>query len=84
MKLQMKTPLLLCALLSVVTAGEDEDRGNLRYKPSSNTCGTDPRRIPSNDIGIRFNKISFAGAIPTEVSWPLMPKDFPLCPSAYS
>ncbi len=50
----------------------------------SNTCRTDPPRIPSNDIGIRFNKISFAFSIPTEVSRPLMPDGFPLCPSEYS
>jgi hypothetical protein len=69
--------LLICALLLVATAGQQEkDEQNLRK-----TCGTNPRRIPSDDFGLRFNKISFAGAVPTEVSWPLMPKDFPLCPS---
>ena len=75
--------ILICALLLVATAGQHEkderDRDqNLRSKGS---CGTDPRRIPSNDFGMRYNKISFTSTVPTEVSWPLMPKDFPLCPS---
>ena len=78
--------LLLSALLLVLTTGQDEDgERNLRRKGDGGdvACGTEPKRVPAGDMGIRFNKISFANAvIPPEAEdgLPMMPEDFPLCP----
>lgn len=49
--------------------------------PPQPQCGTDPSNVPAGDLGIRFNKITFAeGIIPLMATTPLGPQDYPICP----
>lgn len=49
----------------------------------SSTCGTDHSDVPTDDMWIRFNKILFPHDTPpeAEVGLPMMPEDYPICPS---